>query len=165
MNTPQNTFPTLPESEQEEFDRLSPLDKIECLQLQSDQLWKRIEYHQSKEIHHRNVIKYSSRAIDEISNLTLKIQNEIDAENSSESKDEPAEPAFKGWITNRPPTEADADEDGDVAIYDIGWHKDWTFVPFQSAIDRAIPWMCFHEAYKQFKFTNAPSPYYQEVSA
>ena len=165
MNTPLNTFPTLPESEQEEFERLSPIDKIECLHLQSDQLWKRIEYHKSKEIYHRNVIKYSARSIDEISNLTLKIQNKIDEENSSGSNDKPAEPVFKGWITNRTPLHDDCDKDGMVCVYHPDDHANYVYAPYDEAAEWALPWNHSGKVSHFSKDNPAPSPYDQEVSA
>ena len=97
-----------------------------------------------------------------LSSSTLQEESTELSKEGQRSKDEPD---WKGWITNRPPTEEDCDRYEDLAIYDTTADDNFNHLSLAEVSQSAIPWAPIsHMA--DFSASNpAPSPYDQEVSA
>ena len=166
MNNPQNSFPTLPESEQEEFERLSPQEQIERLNTDITSRLNSIKEHELRERHHKNLITSTQQECIGLYALINGIQNEIATNNLVGSDDQHAETVFKGWITNRAPIKKDLDEHGRVAHFYSANNKKWDYDHIDSFwIRSSVPWAPSSQVQHFTSDNPAPSPYDQEVSA
>ena len=105
--------------------------------------------------------------VDKLENpkMTLLESTVETTEPSKEGQQSKDEPTWEGWITNRPPTEEDSDDHGEVAIFEDSCKARSVNYDYREVADMAIPWTKTSQA-EQFTVENpAPLPYNQEVSA
>lgn len=113
------------------------------------------------EIHRNNYAESAESCLAEVRKIEGRINNWESRINFLTAN---SESQFVGWITDREPTTADTDDQGDVAVYDSNEENRWTLAGLAEVAPHGMPWATI-ESVEHFTEANpAPSPYEQGVA-